>query len=285
MIAMPTTIRLGHSPDPDDAFMWFPLLGEGLVDTGDYRFEHVIQDIETLNRRAATGDLEVTALSIHAYAYVADRYALLNAGASMGEGYGPLVVSRERLAETNLAGRRIAIPGEMTSGTLALRLHTPSFLPDVQYFEAIPAIVASGEVEAGLLIHEGQITYQALDLHKVVDLGEWWALRTDGLPIPLGGNAIRRDLGEPAITELAAILESSIRYALAHRSEALAHAMTYGRDLDEELTDRFVAMYVNDRTLDYGEDGRRSVCQFLDEAFERGLIPRKVEPEFIGAPQ
>jgi len=282
---MQTTIRLGHSPDPDDAFMWFPLLGEGLVDTGDYRFEHVIQDIETLNRRAATGDLEVTALSIHAYAHVADRYALLNAGASMGEGYGPLVVSREPLAADDLAGRRIAVPGDMTSAALALRMHTPGFLPDIQYFEAIPAIVASGEVEAGLLIHEGQITYENLGLHKVVDLGEWWAGRTGGLPIPLGGNAIRRDLGEEAITELAAILESSIHYALGHRPVALAHAMRYGRDLDEGLADRFVAMYVNDRTLDYGDDGRRSVCQFLDEAFELGLIPRRVEPEFIGVPQ
>jgi len=245
-MAMASILRLGHSPDPDDAFMWFPLLGEGLIDTGGYRFAHVIEEIESLNRRALKAELEITALSIHAFAHVADRYALLNAGSSMGEGYGPVVVSRAPLAPARLAGVTVAIPGELTSAALALRLHTPGVMTATAPFDAIPALVAGGQYEAGVLIHEGQLTYPQAGLHKVVDLGEWWAEETGGLPLPLGGNAIRRDLGEPAMARVARILEASIRYSLGHRDEALVHAMRYGRGLDPALADRFVALYVND---------------------------------------
>ena len=282
-MAMASILRLGHSPDPDDAFMWFPLLGEGLIDTGGYRFAHVIEEIESLNRRALKAELEITALSIHAFAHVADRYALLNAGSSMGEGYGPVVVSRAPLAPARLAGVTVAIPGELTSAALALRLHTPGVMTATAPFDAIPALVAGGQYEAGVLIHEGQLTYPQAGLHKVVDLGEWWAEETGGLPLPLGGNAIRRDLGEPAMARVARILEASIRYSLGHRDEALVHAMRYGRGLDPALADRFVALYVNDRTLDYGDAGRRSVQLFLDRAAEAGIIPKRVVVEFFWA--
>lgn len=278
---MALTLRLGHSPDPDDAFMWFSLLGDGLIDTGGYRFEHVIEEIESLNRRALKGELEITALSIHGFAHVADRYALLNAGSSMGEGYGPVVVSRRPMEAAQLAKVTVAIPGELTSAALALRLHTPGVATEAAAFDAIPGLVAEGRYEAGVLIHEGQLTYAQAGLHRVVDLGAWWAKETDGLPLPLGGNAIRRDLGEEAMDKIARILESSIRYSLAHRDEALAHAMKYGRGLDTQLADRFVQMYVNDRTLDYGDDGRRSVQLFLDRAAEQGLIPKRVVVEFL----
>ncbi|RMF86193.1 MAG: ABC transporter substrate-binding protein [Nitrospirae bacterium] len=278
---MARTLRLGHSPDPDDAFMWFPLLGEGLVETGPYRFDHVIEGIESLNRRALRGELEITALSIHAYAHVADRYALLNAGASMGEGYGPVVVASEPLEPAALAEVTVAVPGSLTSAALALALHTPGVATEVAPFDRIPELVASGRYRAGVLIHEGQLTYGRLGLHRVVDLGAWWAEESGGLPLPLGGNAIRRDLGEATCAEVARILEASIRYSLDHREAALTHAMRYGRGLDRDLTDRFVDLYVNRRTLDYGDDGRRAVRLLLARAAEAGLVPGGVEPDFL----
>jgi 1,4-dihydroxy-6-naphthoate synthase len=277
---MARTIRVAHSPDSDDAFMFYAL-AQNLIDTGDIEFVHELQDIETLNRRALRGELEVTAVSIHAYAYIADRYALLPHGASMGEGYGPRVVAGDPLQPGDLRGRRIAIPGEMTSAYLALRMYMPDFEPVTVPFDEIIDYVAAGNADAGLIIHEGQLTYGDAGLHLIVDLGEWWAGETAGLPLPLGGNVIRRDLGADLIRRVSKLLRASIAYGLEHRAPALAHAMQYGRDLDESQTDEFVGMYVNQRTLDYGEDGRRSVQLFLDRGFEEGLIPNRVQVDFV----
>ncbi|MBI3391776.1 MAG: ABC transporter substrate-binding protein [Nitrospirae bacterium] len=264
-------IRLGHSPDPDDAFMWWPLAA-GKVDSGSWRVVHLLEDIESLNRRAMMGELEITAVSIHAYAYLADRYLLLPHGASMGDGYGPLLVSREPMTPADLAGATIAVPGRMTSAFLALKLYRPNVREIVVPFDEIPRYVADGKAPVGLLIHEGQLTYGNLGLHKVADLGAWWKEET-GLPLPLGGNAIRRDLGPEAIRELSTILKSSIRYALDHREEALGAAMKYARDMGRDLADRFVGMYVNDYTLDYGPKGREAIALFLDRARQAGLVP------------
>jgi 1,4-dihydroxy-6-naphthoate synthase len=277
---MSRTIRVAHSPDSDDAFMFYAL-AEHLIDTGDLEFVHELQDIETLNRRALKGELEVTAVSIHAYAFIADRYALLPHGASMGEGYGPRVVAGDPLQPGDLRGRRVAIPGEMTSAYLALRMYMPDFIPVTVPFDEIIPFVAAGNADAGLIIHEGQLTFGAAGLHLIVDLGEWWAGETGGLPLPLGGNVIRRDLGADLIRRVSRLLRASIAYGLDHRAPALAHAMQYGRDLDEKQTDEFVGMYVNQRTLDYGPDGRRAVQQFLDRGFEEGLIPRRVQVDFV----
>jgi 1,4-dihydroxy-6-naphthoate synthase len=277
---MSRTIRVAHSPDSDDAFMFYAL-AENLIDTGDIEFVHELQDIETLNRRALNGELEVTAVSIHAYSYIADRYALLPHGASMGEGYGPRVVAGDPLQPGDLRGRRIAIPGEMTSAYLALRMYMPEFEPVVVPFDEIIAHVAAGKSDAGLIIHEGQLTFGDAGLHLIVDLGEWWAAETGGLPLPLGGNVIRRDLGAELIGRVSKLLRESIAYALDHRAPALAHAMQYGRDLNESQTDEFVGMYVNQRTLDYGADGRRAVQLFLDRGYEAGLIPKRVQVEFV----
>jgi 1,4-dihydroxy-6-naphthoate synthase len=277
---MSRTIRVAHSPDSDDAFMFYAL-AENLIDTGDIEFVHELQDIETLNRRALNGELEVTAVSIHAYSYIADRYALLPHGASMGEGYGPRVVAGDPLQPGDLRGRRIAIPGEMTSAYLALRMYMPEFEPVVVPFDEIIEHVAAGESDAGLIIHEGQLTFGDAGLHLIVDLGEWWAAETGGLPLPLGGNVIRRDLGAELIGRVSKLLRESIAYALDHRAPALAHAMQYGRDLNESQTDEFVGMYVNQRTLDYGADGRRAVQLFLDRGYEAGLIPKRVQVEFV----
>ena len=268
---VPQTIRLGHSPDPDDAFMWWPLAA-GKVDSGSWRIEHLLEDIESLNRRAMMGELEITAISIHAYAFLADRYLLLPHGASMGDGYGPLLVSREPMAPADLAGAAIAVPGRMTSAFLALKLFRPDVQEIVVPFDEIPRYVADGKAPAGLLIHEGQLTYGNLGLHKVADLGAWWKEET-GLPLPLGGNAIRKDLGPGAIRELSTILKASIRYALNHREEALGAAMKYARDMGRDLADRFVGMYVNDYTLDYGPKGREAIALFLDRARQAGLVP------------
>lgn len=277
---MPRTIRVAHSPDSDDAFMFYALAA-GKIDTGDLRFEHELQDIETLNRRALAGELEVTAVSIHAYAYLSARYALLPHGASMGEGYGPRLVSRKRIWPKQLAGRRVAVPGTMTSAFLALKMFNPDVEHEVVPFDQIIEHVAEGRADAGLIIHEGQLTYQDAGLRLIADLGEWWAKETGGLPLPLGGNVIRRDLGDELMLRVSRLLRASIAYALEHRKAALDHAMQYGRGLDRAQADEFVGMYVNQRTLDYGEDGRRAVRLFLDRGFEAGLIPRQVRVDFV----
>jgi 1,4-dihydroxy-6-naphthoate synthase len=277
---MARTIRVAHSPDSDDAFMFYALAA-GKIDTGDLRFEHELQDIESLNRRALAGELEVTAVSIHAYAYLSARYALLSHGASMGEGYGPRIVARKKLRIKDLSGMRVAIPGTMTSAWLALKMYVPDVEHEVVPFDRIIEHVASGKAEAGLIIHEGQLTYQDAGLRLIKDLGEWWAYTTRGLPLPLGGNVIRRDLGDELMVRVSRLLRKSIAYSLEHRKAALDHAMQYGRGLTKEQADEFVGMYVNQRTLDYGEDGRRAVQLFLNRGFEAGLIPRKVRVDFV----
>lgn len=276
---MSRIIHVAHSPDSDDAFMFYAL-AEGKLDTGDIEFVHELQDIETLNRRALKGELEVTAASIHAYAYLADQYLLLPHGASMGERYGPRLVAREPLDVSEIQGLTVAVPGELTSAYLALRLMEPEVDTVVVDFDEIIDAVVDGEAEVGLIIHEGQITYADEGLYLVADLGEWWADETGGLPLPLGGNLIRRDLGPDLIAEVSRLLRESIAYGLQHRSHALAHAESYGRGLDRERTDEFVGMYVNQRTLDYGEDGRRAVQLFLDRGYEAGIIPNRVRVEF-----
>lgn len=273
-------ITIAHSPDSDDAFMHYAI-GQGKVDPGPYEFDHVLSDIETLNHAAREGRYEVTALSIHGYAHLSDRYALLNHGASMGEGYGPVVVAREARTREQLAGATVAIPGEWTSAALALRLWYPGVQTKVVPFDEILDAVKRGDVDAGAIIHEGQLTYADEGLHAVVDLGVWWASETDGLPLPLGGNAIRRDLGAEHMRAVSRILRQSIAYALDHRDEALDYALAYGRGLNRSQADRFVGMYVNRRTLDYGDDGRRAVKLFLARAAEAGIISGTIEPEFV----
>lgn len=273
-------IRVGHSPDPDDAFM-FHALANDKIDTGRYRFEHTLQDIETLNRRAFQGELELTAVSLHGYAYVTDKYALCSCGASMGDNYGPMVVSKSPMKISNLRGKTIAVPGTLTTAFLTLKLLLgDSFDYEVHPFDEILNLVAAGTYDAGLIIHEGQLTYGNQGLHLVVDLGCWWHDET-GLPLPLGGNAIRRDLGARAMREVTDLLQQSIRYGLEHRDEALQHAEQYGRDLDRPRTDKFVGMYVNDWTLDFGERGREAVAELLGRAHRAGIIPHAVDLEFI----
>ena len=273
-------LTLAHSPDPDDAFMFYALATER-IDADGLHFQHVPADIETLNQKALRSTYDVTAISFHAYAYLRDRYRLLRCGASFGDGYGPLLVARAPLAPADLGKKRVAVPGTLTSAYLLLKLFAPEVETTTMQFDRIPAAVAAGEAEAGLLIHEGQLTYAGAGLHKVVDLGEWWKQQT-GLPVPLGGNAIRRDL-EPELTQrIAAVLERSIRYALDHRPEALAHALQYGRGLSTELGDKFVGMYVNRWTLDWGPDGRRSIQLLLDRAHQAQLIPEPAKIEIVG---
>jgi 1,4-dihydroxy-6-naphthoate synthase len=278
---MSRLIRVAHSPDSDDAFMFYAL-ATGQIDTGDLEFVHELQDIETLNRRALAGELEVTAVSIHAYAYLADRYALLPHGASMGEGYGPRLVARSPMSPEHIKDVRVAVPGTLTSAYLALKLFVPDVRTEVVPFDRIIEHVLEGRSDAGLLIHEGQLTYGGEGLHLVVDLGEWWSRETGGLPLPLGGNVIRRDLGPELIQRVSSLLHQSIAYSLAHRADALAHAGQYGRGLDAHQTDEFVGMYVNSRTLDYGEDGRLAVQLFLDRGYAAGLIPQRVQARFVG---
>ena len=284
----PITLRLGHSPDPDDAFMFFGLAKERF-DTGRWRFEHVLQDIQTLSRRAIDADLEITAISIATYPLVAEKYALTSCGASMGDGYGPMFVSREPMTLQQLQAKpevTIAVPGTLTSAFLAAQLCLgkagEAFQYDVVMFDEIPRHVLEGRADVGLLIHEGQLTYGDLGLHLVADLGAWWQGRT-GLPLPLGGNCIRKDLGQPAMQEVTDILKRSIAYSLEHRADAVAYALPFGRDLNATLADKFVGMYVNDWTLDYGERGREAIRRFLAEGAERGFIPPAKGLEFVEA--
>jgi 1,4-dihydroxy-6-naphthoate synthase len=276
---MSQRITVAHSPDSDDAFMFYGL-ASGAVDTGGIEVDQVLSDIETLNRAAFEGKYEVTAVSFHAYAHLADRYALLPHGASMGDNYGPIVVAHQEGA-TQVKGSRIAIPGTLTTAYLTLRLYEPAFDYVVVPFDQIEQFVADGKADAGLLIHEGQLTYAENGLRKIVDLGEWWNQRTGGLPLPLGGNVIRRDLGPEMIRVVSTMLHDSIAHALSHRSAAVEYAQQFGRGLDEATTDTFVGMYVNQLTLDYGPRGRAGLERFFGEAFERGLIPKKVNVEFV----
>jgi len=277
----PTILRLGHSPDPDDAFMFYGL-AKGKVDSGRWQFEHVLQDIQTLNERALRGELEITAISIHAYPYVADRYELTNCGSSMGDGYGPMVVARSPMDLAALKGKKIAIPGEMTTAflTLNLLLGKASFEHEVVMFDRILDHVADGKADAGLIIHEGQLTYQNQKLCCVVDLGVWWQKET-GYPLPLGGNTIRRDLGQENMHEIAAILKNSIQYSLDHREQAVQYALDFARDMGSDLADKFVGMYVNHWTLDYGNVGQAAVRELLRQGHRAGLIPDAGEIDFI----
>jgi 1,4-dihydroxy-6-naphthoate synthase len=279
-------ITVGHSPDPDDAFMFYALAHDKL-DTGNLKFRHELQDIETLNRRALRGELEVTAVSIHAYAHLLDKYALLPSGCSMGDKYGPMVVAKNPLSIADLRKATIAIPGTLTTAFLTLRLLLPDGFGSagddglfVVPFDRILPAVAEGRYDAGLIIHEGQLTFQNLGLHLVVDLGVWWQERT-GLPLPLGGNVVRRDLGPETIRQISRLLKESIQYGLNHRDDALAYALRYARDMDKTLADRFVGMYVNEWTLDYGPRGREAVRRLLEEGHRAGIIPSPVAVEFV----
>ena len=273
------TIRIGHSPDSDDAFMFYAL-AKNLIPTDGIEVVHVIEDIESLNQRALKAELEVTAVSIHAYAYIADTYALMPCGSSMGDRYGPLVVANGPLDAQDLKGRKIAIPGKMTSAYLTYSLFQPDFEAIVIPFDQIIDYVKSGKAEAGLIIHEGQLTYAESGLHKVVDLGEWWYHET-GLPLPLGGNVIRRDLGIEKMKKVTRLVQQSIRYSLDNRPPALDYAMIYARDMETEIADQFVGMYVNDYTLDYGESGRAGVRELLRRGYEAGIITQPVDLEFV----
>ncbi len=270
-------VRIGHSPDSDDAFMFYAL-AKGLIPTDPFEIVHVIEDIETLNRRALAAELEVTAISVHAYAYVAKDYALMPCGASIGDRYGPLVVSKTPM--DTVEGKRIAIPGEMTTAYLTLSLFQPNFEAEVRPFNKILEAVQKDEVDAGLIIHEGQLTYAREGFHKVIDLGEWWYEET-GLPLPLGANVIRRNLGTEKIHKITALLKESIQYSLDHRANGLEYAMTYARDMETALADKFVGMYVNDYTLDYGDKGRAGVRELLDRGNAAGIIPHRVDADFV----
>src|SRR5215471_10509031 len=277
---MKKDIHVAHSPDSDDAFMFYAMATKK-IDTGELNYIHKLSDIETLNRKAMEGEYEVSAISFHAYAYMSDKYALLSCGASMGKNYGPIVVSAKPMSSKSLANNKvIAIPGTMTTAFLALRL----FEPDVQYkvvpFDEILDEVQKGNYDAGLLIHEGQLTYREMGLHKVLDLGEWWLEKT-GLPLPLGGNVIKRDLGPELISQVADDIRKSIQYALDHREEAMAYAIQFSRGLDSQRVDRFIGMYVNELTLDYGDEGRQAVEKLFQEAFKKKIIPERVTLEFV----
>jgi 5,8-dihydroxy-2-naphthoate synthase len=281
---MEQTLTLGHSPDPDDAFMFYALAKER-IPTHGFAFEHILQDIQTLNERATRGELDITAISIHAYAYVCDKYALLPSGASMGDGYGPMLVAKQKLNRSEIAQKKIAIPGKMTSAFLALQLWLgdlaarPEFI--VVPFDQIFAAVRTGKADVGLIIHEGQLTYQNEGLVVCEDLGVWWGRENGGLPLPLGGNVIHKRIDPQSRRTISAILTESIRYSLAHRPEAVEHALQYARDMGCDLADKFVGMYVNDWTLDYGERGKKSIRLFLERAYAAKLIPRAPELEFV----
>ncbi len=281
---MAKTLTLGHSPDPDDAFMFYGLAKE-LVPTHGYKFEHILQDIQTLNERAARGELDISAISFHAYAHVSAQYALLPSGASMGDGYGPMIVARQPHTRAELVRKKIAVPGTMTSAFLALQLWLERPAAELNYivvpFDRIFQAVRSGAAEAGLIIHEGQLTYEKEGLALCGDLGQWWKSEQDGLPLPLGGNVVHKRLAAEERSVIAGIVKSSIQYSLDHRGPAVAHALRYARDMGRELADRFVGMYVNHWTLDYGEAGREAIRRFLGLAHRRGLLPRPPELEFV----
>jgi 1,4-dihydroxy-6-naphthoate synthase len=272
------TITVAHSPDSDDAFMFYGLATDKL-DTGDLKFTHVLKDIQTLNEEAFRGIYDVTAISFHAYAYISDKYVLLPHGASIGDNYGPILVSAQPAKAQDISKLKIAVPGTLTSAFLALKLFNPDFQYEVVPFDKIIDAVKKGDCDAGLLIHEGQLFYESLGLHKILDLGEWWHERT-GLPLPMGGNAIRRELGPAVIHQVSDCLRESISYSLANREDALQYAMQFARDMDTSLADRFVAMWVNNLTLDYTDRGREGVRKFLTEGFERGIIPSLPNIEF-----
>jgi len=279
--AVRRTIRVGHSPDSDDAFMFYALTHDKL-DNGDLQFVHQLEDIETLNRRALQGELEVSAISIHAFAHLADKYALLASGCSMGDHYGPKLIAREPMTLDQARVKTIAVPGRLTTAYLTLQLCLGKDVAvEVMPFDQILPAVAEGKVDVGLIIHEGQLFYQDKGLHQIVDLGQWWQGQT-GLPLPLGGNVVRRDLGAETIDEVARLIKGSIEYALANRQEALDYALNYARDLDPKLADRFVGMYVNEWTVDYGPRGREAVRTLLERAFEAGLLPNPVDVQFVG---
>ncbi|MGC9080633.1 MqnA/MqnD/SBP family protein [Sulfurihydrogenibium sp.] len=273
-------IRIAHSPDSDDAFMFYAI-NQKKIDTKGYEFVDILSDIETLNKEALKGTYEVSAISIHAFPYVADKYALLSSGASMGDNYGPMVVSKEPFDVKELKNKKIAVPGTLTSAFLALRL----FEPEVNYvvipFDKIMEEVKAGNVDAGLIIHEGQLTYKDEGLTCIVDLGKWWYEKTGGLPLPLGGNVIRKDLGYTVMKEISEILRESIKYSLTHREEAVEYALKYARGMDKNKADKFIGMYVNDLTIDYGERGKKAIQLFLKEAYERGFIPVLPEITFV----
>ncbi len=272
------TISVAHSPDSDDAFMFYGLATNKL-DTGNLSFTHVLKDIQTLNEEAFRETYDVTAISFHAYAYISDKYVLLPHGASIGDNYGPILVSRKPYTADEISKLKIAVPGKLTSAFLALRLFNSEFEYEVVPFDKIIEAVQNGSCDAGLLIHEGQLFYKTLGLTKILDLGQWWHERT-GLPLPMGGNVIRRELGPEIIQQVSACLRESIAYSLSHRESALEYAMQFARDMDPKLADRFVAMWVNDLTLDYTARGREAVQRMLAEGFEKGIIPRQVNVEF-----
>ncbi len=273
-------IRVGHSPDPDDAFMFHALANDKMVTPG-LRYVHQLEDIETLNRRALNGELEVSAVSIHAYAHLLDKYALLSSGSSMGDGYGPLLVAKKPMTLSDLRGKKIAVPGTLTTAFLTLSIALgKEFSHEVVEFDKIPDEVISGRQEVGLLIHEGQLTYKEMGLHAVCDLGVWWKEKT-GYPLPLGGNVVRKDLGPTLMRQISEDIKKSIRYGLEHRGEALVHALKYGRGMDPGLADQFVGMYVNDWTLDYGDRGRAAIRRLLEEGYKIGLLPEPVQAEFV----
>jgi 1,4-dihydroxy-6-naphthoate synthase len=278
------TLTLGHSPDPDDAFMFYGL-AKGLIPTHGFHFEHILQDIQTLNERATRGELDISAVSIHAYAYVSDKYALLPSGASMGDGYGPMLVAKKKFSREEIAQKKIAVPGTMTSAFLALQLWLGKPAKEFNYvvvpFDKIFQTVRSGAADVGLIIHEGQLTYQNEGLVVCEDLGVWWGKQNDGLPLPLGGNVIHKRFAPEVRKQISDILTASIQFSLDHRAEAVQHALQFARDMGRDLADKFVGMYVNHWTLDYGERGRESIRRFLGQAFERGLIPHRQELEFV----
>jgi 1,4-dihydroxy-6-naphthoate synthase len=279
-----TTLTLGHSPDPDDAFMFYGLAKEK-IPTDGFQFEHILQDIQTLNERATRGELDISAVSIHAYAYVSDKYALLPSGASMGDGYGPMLVAKQKWSCEEVARKKIAVPGTMTSAFLALQLWMGKPAKEFNYvvvpFDQIFRAVKAGQADVGLIIHEGQLTYKNEGLVVCEDLGVWWNSENDGLPLPLGGNVINKKFSPEVRRKISGILTASIQYSLDHRQEAVQHALQYARDMGRDLADKFVGMYVNHWTLDYGDRGRESIRRFLGKAFERGILPRRQELEFV----
>jgi 1,4-dihydroxy-6-naphthoate synthase len=281
---MNRTLTLGHSPDPDDAFMFYGL-AKGLVPRHGFHFEHILQDIQTLNERATRGELDITAVSIHAYAYVSDKYALLPSGASMGDGYGPMLVAKTKFSKDELLKKKIAVPGTMTSAFLALQLYLGKPAKEINYvvvpFDEIFKAVRTGQAEVGLIIHEGQLTYQKEGLVVCEDLGVWWGRENNNLPLPLGGNVINKKIDPETRRLISKILTASIQFSLDNRADAVEHALQYARDMGKDLADVFVGMYVNHWTLDYGEPGREAIRRFLGQAYERGLIPHRQELEFV----